>query len=94
MFVTRLDQKGSPDASVTLYNVSSGGVAFLSDTTFPPGALLGIKLFWSDPDAARVPAIVRHTYPRSKGILVGAEFVLDDPRVFELIYQRNGRWYG
>lgn len=94
MFVARLNKGQGVDVSATLRDVSMGGVGFFCDRAFPVGALLGIKLFWSDPNATRVPAIVRHSRITHQGFLIGAQFVIDNPQACRMIQNGLSSWYG
>jgi len=94
IFVANLDTHTVEDHRVTLDNVSATGIGFLAETAYPVGSLLAVKLFWADPHAARVPAIVRHTEIRAQGFFVGAEFVLDNPELCERVASAVESWYG
>ncbi len=94
ILVTRLDSGPLADVRATLYNVSSHGIGFLSDRAYPVGAILGIKLDWADPNAHRVPAIVRHTTRTNRGLLVGAEFAHQFEEICNLLDEPIGQWYG
>lgn len=94
IFITRLDGHPKEDLSVTLDDISVSGIGFFSDIGFPVGAILSVKLFWSDPHATRVPAVVRHTEITQQGMHVGAEFIVSDNRACELIETTPASWYG
>ena len=94
LLITRLGRRGDMDISGTLHDVSSGGIGFYCDHGFPVGALLGIKLFWSDPNTPRVPALVCHNQVHQEGILVGARFVVHDAEACALIDTGADAWYG
>ena len=95
MLVARLD--GSPaqrqDYSVTMSDVSSGGIGFFCDTGFPVGSILGVRLFKSESGPVRVPVVVCHNLVSSRGVLVGARFAADDPEACELVEQWRPAWY-
>ena len=93
MFVARLDAGESEDISVTMHDISSEGIGFFSDSGFPVGCTLGIKLFWSDPSALRIPVIVKHNEITQRGVLVGAQFAINDPGACGLA-GRGVQWYG
>lgn len=94
LFVRQLDQKRHEDISCTLDNVSPRGIGFFCDSGFPVGTVLAVKLFWSDPNAPRVPAVVRHNQITQQGILVGAEFVIHDEAACAQIQEALSTWYG
>ncbi len=94
LFVTRLGGSENEDISVTLDNISSGGLAFHCDEPFGVGALIGVKLFWSDPHSLWIPAQVRHQQITQQGFLVGASFEVHDPTLHRLVEERIGStWY-
>lgn len=94
IFVANLDLHNVEDHRVTLDNVSATGIGFLAETAYPIGSLLAVKLFWADPHAARVPAVVRHTEIRAQEFFVGAEFVLDNPELCDRVASAVESWYG
>lgn len=94
MFVSRLDAPKVRDLSVTLHNISDDGIGFLCDEGLQVGAVIGVKLFWSDPEAPRVPAVVRHVQITQEGILVGAQFMVHDHELCRLVSRQHPRWYG
>ncbi len=94
LFVARMDAEDTGDLNVTLRDISLQGIGFLCDAGFPVGCVLGIKLFWSEPNAPRVPAIVRHNQITLEGTFVGAEFAVNDPEACALIEKNLPSWYG
>ncbi len=94
LFVTRMDTPKSRDLSVTLHNISNDGIGFLCDEGIPVGSVIGVKLFWSDPEAPRVPAVVRHVQITQEGILVGAQFMVHDHELCSLVTRQSAQWYG
>ncbi len=90
----RIDLIGGGDQSATLHNVSNDGLAFHCDCGLPVGAILAIKLFWSDTHSRRVPAIVRHCEITQQGFLIGAQFAVHQHEACELIQSNNEAWYG
>lgn len=90
----RLDGGNSRDHSATLHNVSSDGLAFHCDCGLQVGAVLAIKLFWSDINSSRVPAIVRHCEITQQGFLIGAQFATHHPEACDLIQSSREAWYG
>lgn len=94
LLIAKLGNITKTDAAATLYDISTDGLGFLSDAGYPVGTLIGIKLFWSDTAATRVPAIVRHCEIHVEGFLIGAEFVFDDPDACSLIERAETAWYG
>ncbi|MFQ5430544.1 MAG: PilZ domain-containing protein [Phycisphaerae bacterium] len=94
LFVARFDQALPIDIGVRLHDISTGGLGFYSRWSFPVGTLLGVKLFWADQSAPRIPAVVRHYQIKTEGVLVGAAFVLDDLRACERVQRYSRNWYG
>ncbi|MFQ5411324.1 MAG: PilZ domain-containing protein [Phycisphaerae bacterium] len=94
LLATVLDRHPACDLRVILHDISTAGVGFYSETPFSVGTLLGIKLFWSEIDAPRVPAEVRHARITRHGILVGARFVYDQSEACRRIEETWTRWYG
>lgn len=94
MFVTLLDSPVLCDQSVTLHNISATGIGFFCDEGFPVGTVIGVKLFWSDPDSPRIPAIVKHNQITPEGTLVGAEFAINDHGLRKILLEKEGNWYG
>jgi hypothetical protein len=94
MFAARLDAPTIRDQSVTLHNISAGGIGFFCDEGFPVGSVIGIKLFWSDPCSPRVPAIVKHVQITPEGTLIGAEFAISDHGLRKMIAEKSRDWYG
>ncbi len=94
ILVARLDGGPIADFRATLYDVSSQGIGFLSSRPFPIGAVLGVKLDWANPNAYRVPAIVRHSTRTNRGLLIGAEFAHNSDEVCKLLEEPLGQWYG
>ncbi len=94
LLIARLPGGPDSDVAATLHDISSEGIGFLCDAGYPVGTVIGIKLFWSDSDATRVPAVVRHCEIHAEGFLVGAEFAVDDDRACNLIAQSPLAWYG
>lgn len=90
----RVDNGPVVDQSATLYNVSNDGIAFYCDCGLPAGAILAVKVFWSDAHAQRLPAVVRHCDITQQGFLVGAQFAFHQPDVRELIESTPQVWYG
>ncbi len=94
LFVARLDNHNTEDLSVTLRDISNEGVGFYSDQPFPKGCIIGIKLFWAEPNAPRVPAIVRHQELTQQGFFIGAEFAASDAEACARVESETGkRWY-
>jgi hypothetical protein len=94
IFVANVDAHTAEDHRATLDDVSAAGIGFLSEEIFPVGSLLAVKLFWADPHAARVPAIVRHTEIRPHGCFIGAEFVPDNAEACQRVESAVASWYG
>ncbi len=95
LLVAAVEMPEMDDLSVTLSDVSADGVGFFCDRSLPEGMLLGVKLFWMDPNSPRVPAIVRHQQITQQGFLVGAQFLFDDPTARDMIRRHaTGSWYG
>lgn len=90
----RLDDGAHHDESATLQDVSSDGLAFYCDHGLCVGSILAVKLFWSDTEAHRVPAIVRHCTITQQGFLIGAEFAVNHPDACRLIESQTSCWYG
>ncbi len=94
LFVARLDCRQAEDFSVTLHDVSNDGIGFYCDQPLPKGCLIGIKLFWAEANAPRVPAIVCHQELTQQGFLVGAQFAASDTEACAVIESETGkRWY-
>ena len=94
IFVYRLDKGRAFDVGATLQDISDDGIGFHCDEEFPLGAILGIKLFWSEPNAPRIPVIVRHWHVTQEGILIGAHFALNDAVACTLLEAGSRTWYG
>jgi len=94
IFVAQLADDLVEDVRATLHDVSSDGIGFYCDSRFSVDAILGVKLFWTDIGAPRVPVCVRHQRATSDGILIGAQFVTDDSKVCRLIERCPTAWYG
>ncbi len=94
LLITPIGQGDESDLSATLHDVSSGGIGFFCDSGFPVGTFLGIKLFWSDPDTPRIPAVVRHARITQEGVLIGARFVVNSQKLCMLIDDGHHAWYG
>jgi hypothetical protein len=94
LLVTPIGQGDASDLSATLHDVSSGGIGFFCDSGFPVGTFLGIKLFWSDPDTPRIPAVVRHTRITQEGVLLGTRFIVNSEKLCTLIDNGRHAWYG
>ena len=94
IFVARLAYDLAEDVRATLRDVSSDGIGFYCDLCFPVDAILGVKLFWTDPGAPRVPVCVRHQRETADGTLVGAQFITDDTKVCRLLACCPTAWYG
>jgi hypothetical protein len=90
----RVDNGPANDECATLNNVSNDGLAFHCDRGLPTGAVLAVKLFWSDTEAFRVPAIVRHCEITQQGFHIGAEFATHHHEACHLIESVAGTWYG
>jgi len=94
LLVTRLDRGPACDERVILHDITTQGIGFHGETVFPVGSLLGIKLFWSEIDSPRIPAVVRHHRSTRHGILLGAEFVFHHAEACRLIEESGFSWYG
>lgn len=95
ILVCRLDGDPGADTSAALHDISTDGIGFFCETGFCEGAILAIKLCWSDPHAPRVPALVRHQHITRQGVLVGAQFIINSSHACELIENKWARhWYG
>lgn len=94
IFVARLADSLVEDVRATLHDISTRGIGFYCDCRFPVDAILGIKLFWTDLDAPRVPVCVRHQNATADGILIGAQFITDDAKVCRLLECCPTAWYG
>jgi len=94
LFIARLDDGFIEDIPATLHDVSTGGIGFYCDYEFPVSAILGVKLFWSEPCAPRIPVNVRHHSHTSNGILTGGQFLIHDPLACRLIEKAPISWYG
>ncbi|MFH1419475.1 MAG: PilZ domain-containing protein [Planctomycetota bacterium] len=94
LFVARLDSHPAEDISVTLHDISNEGIGFYCDQPLPKGCIIGIKLFWAEPNAPRVPAVVRHQELTQQGFLVGAQFAASDAEACARVEAETGkRWY-
>lgn len=94
ILITPIGQGAEDDRSATLHDVSSGGIGFFCDSGFPVGTYLGIKLFWSDSDTPRIPAVVQHVRITQEGVLIGAKFVVNSEKLCMLIDGGCEPWYG
>lgn len=90
----RVDSGPGNDESATLRDVSTDGLSFFCDCGLSIGAILAVKLFWSDAESLRVPAIVRHCDITQQGFLIGAEFAARQPEACRLIELTAAVWYG
>jgi hypothetical protein len=77
------------DISVALHNASPLGIAFLSPVIIRDGCVVFLRLFWHEPDAPSVPAVVRHATPTEHGYLVGCEFTADDESLCQVALARG-----
>ena len=94
IFVARLIDDLVEDVRATLHDISTNGIGFYCNCRFPIGAILGVKLFWTDSGAPRVPVCVRHQHTTADGILTGAQFITDDAKVCRLLECCPTAWYG
>lgn len=94
IFVAKLAENHGKDLAATLRNISRDGLGFHCDAGLKPGCLISIKLFWSDPNAPRIPARVRHCDIEQEGFFIGAEFATSDPKACKLIELNQAAWYG
>lgn len=93
LLVSSLADPRGEDLSVSLANASQSGLAFRSKRRYRRGGVLAIKLFWHDPGAFRVPAIVRHCTRDGTGFCIGVEFALDAPELVERVCEARMGWY-
>ncbi|MFO0974466.1 MAG: PilZ domain-containing protein [Phycisphaerae bacterium] len=99
LLVARLANLKREDLSVSLANASAAGLAFRAPRPYKAGSFVAIKLFWHDPRAYRVPAIVRHcrsdATPKcdSTAFLIGCEFALADDALLERVCEARLGWY-
>lgn len=94
IFVAILKDSPPDDIAATLRNISDKGLGFHCDVGLRKGTLISVKLFWSDANAPRVPARVRHCDIEQEGFLIGAEFALDDVEACKIIEKTQIDWYG
>jgi len=94
IFVARLGDKLVEDTRAVLHDVSCDGIGFYCGCRFPIDAILGVKLFWTDPGAPRVPICVRHQRETADGFLTGARFITADAEVCRLLECCPTAWYG
>ncbi len=94
VLVSRVDEGIQDDIAGTLQDVSKSGLGFICDFGFPAGSILCIKLFWQDPSAPRVPAVVRRVNMLQEGILIGAQFATNDQEVCQMLEHGPLCWYG
>ena len=94
IFVAQLTDDLMKDVRATLHDISTEGIGSYCDRRFSINAILGIKLFWSDPGVPRVPVCVRHQQATADGILIGAQFVISDAKVCRLLEGCPTAWYG
>ncbi|MCK6457287.1 MAG: PilZ domain-containing protein [Phycisphaerae bacterium] len=93
LLVTTLQPRGQCDVSVALHNASELGLAFHSAQPYSVGSYVAVKLFWHDPHAHRVPAVVRHCTAEAGGYLVGCQFDVEDEMWCRRACDVRSRWY-
>lgn len=72
--------------SAALHDASCDGIGFMTEHRYEANQLVFVRLFWHDPAALWIPAIVRHVQDTSGARLVGTQYAFSDPKACDLAF--------